>query len=66
MNSIAAHTIIQVLYIDMHKFSDEELAQQFVKFKELQYPQACKYCNLPYDAKAVPPAIQLEHCLGDI
>lgn len=53
-------------YIDMHKYSDDELAQQFVKFKELVYPQACKYCNLPYDAKAVPPAIQLEHCFGDI
>ena len=32
---------------------------KFTKFKQLDFTEACRYCNLPYDAEVVPPAIQL-------
>ncbi|MDR2407735.1 MAG: radical SAM protein [Bacteroidales bacterium] len=45
--------------IDIHKYSDAELAKWFINFKQLPYIRACKYCSLPYGAPVVEPAIQL-------
>lgn len=47
-------------YIELHKLSDKELSEQLKKFKSLDFTEACRYCNLPYDAEVVPAAIQLE------
>ncbi len=46
-------------YIQIHKHSDKELTELLIKFKQLDFTEACRYCNLPYDAEVVPPAIQL-------
>jgi organic radical activating enzyme len=46
-------------YIDIHEHSDKELAAWFGKFHQLPYYPSCRYCNLPYDAPEVEPAIQL-------
>ena len=46
-------------FIEIHKLSDEELSAQLIKFKSLDFTEACRYCNLPYDAEIVPAALQL-------
>ncbi len=46
-------------YIKLHEHSDNELASLLIKFKKLDFTEACRYCNLPYDAEVVPAAIQL-------
>lgn len=46
-------------FIEIHKLTDQELSEHLIKFKNLDFTEACRYCNLPYDAEVVPAALQL-------
>ena len=53
---------MKILYflIENEHTTYKELSEQLKKFKSLDFTEACRYCNLPYDAEVVPAAIQLE------
>lgn len=45
--------------IDIYSYSDEQLAEELGKFKDMPYISACKYCSMPYNAPTVLSGEQL-------
>lgn len=46
-------------YVDIHKYSDEELAKQLESLKMITYLDACKHCAIIDKAIVVPPGEQI-------
>jgi len=44
--------------IQIHQYSDEELARKLDHFNTLPYISTCSYCQLPFDAAVVPAGVQ--------
>ncbi|GHT01173.1 hypothetical protein AGMMS50276_28650 [Synergistales bacterium] len=39
--------------VHIHEFGDAELAVELDKFKQIPYSEACRYCDMPYNAPIV-------------
>lgn len=45
--------------VDIHSMDNIELAQALEAFESIDFPDACRYCKLPYDAKPIIAGEQL-------
>ena len=52
--------LIEGEYVDIEKLSYDELGKALDGFEMLKYTEACKRCNMPYDAPEVPAGLQIE------
>lgn len=52
--------LIEGEYVDIHSYSDEELAVELGRMKDITYLDACRHCSIIENAVIVPPGEQMK------